>query len=60
MPESCPRTCDNLVSRTSHADAAQRLRNLAEYLANNPEEARAFRVKTGVHDQNGKLTPAYR
>ena len=43
-----------------HIEAAQRIRQLAQILAGDPAEARAFRAKTGVFDAKGELKAHYR
>lgn len=43
-----------------HIEAAERFRQLAQILAGNPSEAKAFRVKTGVYNAKGELKAAYR
>lgn len=43
-----------------HVEAAERFRQLAQILAGNPAEAKAFRVKTGMYTAKGQLKAAYR
>jgi len=43
-----------------HLEAAQRIRQLAQILADNPAEAKAFRAMTGVFTAKGKLRASYR
>lgn len=43
-----------------HVEAAERFRQLAQILASDPAEAKAFRVKTGVYNAKGELKAAYR
>lgn len=43
-----------------HIEAAERFRQLAQILAGDPAEAKAFRVKTGVYNAKGQLKAAYR
>jgi hypothetical protein len=43
-----------------HVEAAQRIRQLAQILAGNPAEAKAFRAKTGVFTTKGDLKASYR
>ncbi|CAI9007426.1 MULTISPECIES: hypothetical protein [Pseudomonas syringae group] len=43
-----------------HIEAAERFRQLAQILAGDPAEAKAFRLKTGVYNTNGQLKAAYR
>nr|WP_298163988.1 hypothetical protein [uncultured Pseudomonas sp.] len=43
-----------------HVEAAERFRQLAQILAGDPAEAKAFRVKTGVYNTKGQLKAAYR
>ncbi|MGH3974097.1 MAG: hypothetical protein ACRDS9_12360 [Pseudonocardiaceae bacterium] len=44
----------------SHSDAAQRMMQLAQFLSEDPEEAKVFAKKTGVYTNAGELTAAYR
>lgn len=53
-------TNKDLCKTPSHAATAERMRLFALRLKANPEEAKAFREKTGVFDKNGALTAAYR
>ncbi|QOY72398.1 hypothetical protein [Pseudomonas sp. OST1909] len=52
----------NKTSKTDnpHIEAAERFRQLAQILAEDPVEAKAFRVKTGVYNVKGQLKAAYR
>ncbi|WDY58513.1 hypothetical protein [Pseudomonas sp. PSKL.D1] len=43
-----------------HFEAAKRIRQLAQILAANPAEAKAFREMTGVYNSQGDLKEAYR
>lgn len=43
-----------------HIEAAQRIRQLARILACDPDEAKAFREKTGVFTTQGELKDTYR
>lgn len=43
-----------------HIEAVQRIRQLAQILSRNPDEARAFWVKTGVFTEEGELKAPYR
>lgn len=43
-----------------YVEAAERFRQLAQVLANDPAEARAFHAKTGVYTTKGQLKAAYR
>ncbi|WP_168175645.1 hypothetical protein [Pseudomonas sp. PA15(2017)] len=43
-----------------HVEAAQRIRQLAQILAGDPDEAKEFRTKTGVFTAKGDLTASYR
>ncbi|KPB27250.1 hypothetical protein ACQJ22_27230 [Pseudomonas fragariae (ex Marin et al. 2024)] len=43
-----------------HIEAAERFRQLAQILAGDPSEAKAFRLKTGVYNTKGQLKAAYR
>lgn len=43
-----------------HIEAAQRIRQLAHILSEDPAEARAFREKTGVFTASGELKEPYR
>jgi hypothetical protein len=43
-----------------HIEAAERFRQLAQILAGDAAEAKAFRIKTGVYNLNGQLKAAYR
>lgn len=43
-----------------HVEAAERFRQLAQILAGDPAEAKAFRVKTGMYTLKGELKAAYR
>lgn len=43
-----------------HIEAAERFRQLAQILASDPAEAKAFRLKTGVYNTKGQLKAAYR
>ncbi len=43
-----------------HIEAVQRIRQLAQILLRNPDEARAFWVKTGVFTEEGELKAPYR
>jgi hypothetical protein len=45
---------------SSHAEAARRLRDLAVHFSLNPDQARDFRLKSGICDEHGQLTAAYR
>jgi hypothetical protein len=45
---------------SSHAEAARRLRDLAVHFSLNPDQARDFRLKSGICDERGQLTAAYR
>jgi hypothetical protein len=47
-------------SENPHLEAAERFRQLAQILAGDPAEAKAFRVKTGVYNTKGHLKAAYR
>lgn len=47
-------------SDNPHIEAAERFRQLAQILAGNPVEAKAFREKTGVYNTKGQLKAAYR
>ncbi|SEU12320.1 hypothetical protein [Pseudomonas graminis] len=44
----------------SHFEAARRMRQLAQLLSQDPEEAKVFGKKTGVYTASGELTAAYR
>ncbi|PVZ43206.1 hypothetical protein [Pseudomonas sp. CC120222-01a] len=43
-----------------YIESAQRIRQLAQILADNPAEAKAFRAMTGVFTAKGKLRARYR
>ncbi|HDS1737994.1 MULTISPECIES: hypothetical protein [Pseudomonas] len=43
-----------------HVEAAERIRQLAQILAGNPSEAKAFRASTGVFTAKGELKANYR
>jgi hypothetical protein len=43
-----------------HVEAAQRILQLAQILAGNPAEAKAFRARTGVFTTKGELKANYR
>jgi len=43
-----------------HIEAAQRMMQLAQFLSQDPEEAKVFAKKTGVYTNSGELTSAYR
>lgn len=43
-----------------HIEAAERFRQLAQILAGDAAEAKAFRIKTGVYNLDGQLKAAYR
>jgi hypothetical protein len=43
-----------------HAEAVERFRQLAQILAGDPAQAKAFRAKTGVYTVKGQLKAAYR
>lgn len=40
-----------------YLEAAERFRQLAQILAQDPTEAQAFRMKTGVYDAKGQHEP---
>ncbi|MFL7961499.1 hypothetical protein SAMN03159488_02054 [Pseudomonas sp. NFIX10] len=44
----------------SHSDAAERMLQLAQFLSEDPEEAKVFAKKTGVYTKAGNLTATYR
>ncbi|MBO1536735.1 hypothetical protein [Pseudomonas sp. OA65] len=44
----------------SHSDVAERMLQLAQFLSQDPEEAKVFAKKTGVYTNSGELTAAYR
>ncbi|MBC3464467.1 hypothetical protein [Pseudomonas sp. RW10S2] len=43
-----------------HLEAAQRISQLAQILANNPSEAKAFRAKTGMFTAKDELKAIFR
>lgn len=44
----------------SHLESIRRMKEFAELLANNPEDAKKFLVETGIYTASGELTEAYR
>jgi hypothetical protein len=52
-PETKPRA-------SSHAETARRLRDLAVHFSLHPDQAKDFRMKSGIWDERGQLTAAYR
>ena len=44
----------------SHNESAQLMKQLAQLIAEDPEEAKVFGKKTGVYTNSGDLTAAYR
>ena len=44
----------------SHNESAQLMKQLAQLIAKDPEEAKVFGKKTGVYTNSGDLTAAYR
>jgi hypothetical protein len=57
MTAQAKKTCK---TENPHIEAAERFRQLAQILAGDPAEAKAFRVKTGVYNVKGQLKAAYR
>jgi hypothetical protein len=47
-------------THNSHSDVAERMMQLAQLLAQDPDEAKVFAKKTGVYTNSGELTAAYR
>lgn len=47
-------------THNSHSDVAERMMQLAQFLAQDPDEAKVFAKKTGVYTNSGELTAAYR
>lgn len=43
-----------------HVEAAERFRQLAQILANDPKAAKEFRIKTGMYTKHGSLKAVYR
>lgn len=50
----------NVQRQPSHAEAGERMRAFAMKLKSDRSEAKAFREKTGVYNEAGELTAAYR
>lgn len=47
-------------THNSHYESAQLMKQLAQLIAKDPEEAKVFGKKTGVYTNSGELTAAYR
>ncbi|MBD8602177.1 MULTISPECIES: hypothetical protein [unclassified Pseudomonas] len=57
MPIHAKRT---VKAENPHIEAAERFRQLAQILASDPAEAKAFRLKTGIYNSKGQLKASYR
>lgn len=59
-PTNIPDADASRTRASSHAQAARRLRDLAVHFSLNPDQAKDFRLKSGICDESGQLTAAYR